>query len=489
MDLTVSGLPHSTINGDARMKVLPVVLAGGSGSRLWPLSRKSRPKQFLPLVSGQSMLQETLSRLNGLDMLQPIVICNDEHRFMVAEQLREIDLQAHIMLEPVGRNTAPAIALAALYATQSHKDPVTLLILAADHAIQNKAAFQEAISLAAIEAEQQKLVTFGILPTYPATGYGYIKASRIDSISDARAVEGFVEKPDLPTAEAFMQSGEYYWNSGMFAFQASVYLRELEAYRADIFQACVNAIATVCNDLDFIRIDAKAFVECPSESIDYAVMEKTQHASMVPMDVGWSDVGNWSALRELKAKDAQGNDCHGDVWLQDCENNSVYATQRMVAAVGVKNLIIVETEDAILVADQSHCESIKSLVNRLTDAGRPEADSHKEVFRPWGKYVSLGEGERFQVKRITVRPGGRLSLQKHYHRAEHWIVVSGTAQVVRGEETYMVTENESTYIPCGEVHRLDNPGCIDLELIEVQSGSYLGEDDIVRLEDVYGRSK
>ncbi|QEW06252.1 mannose-1-phosphate guanylyltransferase/mannose-6-phosphate isomerase [Nitrincola iocasae] len=471
------------------MKVLPVVLAGGSGSRLWPLSRKSRPKQFLPLVSGQSMLQETLSRLNGLAMLQPIVICNDEHRFMVAEQLREIDLQAHILLEPVGRNTAPAIALAALYATQSLKEPVTLLVLAADHAIQNVAAFQEAIMLAATEAEQQKLVTFGILPTYAATGYGYIKAESINSASAARAVEGFVEKPDLPTAQAFMQTGEYFWNSGMFAFQASVFLQELETYRPDIHQACVNAIATAGSDLDFIRIDAQAFSDCPSESIDYAVMEKTRHASMVPLDAGWSDVGNWAALRELKSKDAQGNDCHGDVWLQDCENNSVYANQRMVAAVGVKDLIIVETEDAILVADQAHCEAIKTLVNRLSDAGRSEANSHKEVFRPWGKYVSLGEGERFQVKRITVRPRGRLSLQKHYHRAEHWIVVSGTAQVVRGEETYMVTENESTYIPCGEVHRLDNPGCIDLELIEVQSGSYLGEDDIVRLEDVYGRSE
>lgn len=470
------------------MKIVPVILAGGSGSRLWPLSRKSRPKQFLPLISGHSMLQETLLRLKGLDTLEPILICNDEHRFMAAEQLREIDIRAQILLEPVGRNTAPAIALAALQAAKSYAEPVVLLVLAADHAIQNLEVFQQAVRNAAEEAAAGQLVTFGIVPTCAATGYGYIKAGASRS-QVAREVEEFVEKPDASTAETFLASGDYYWNSGMFAFQAERFLAELGVHREDILTVCQQAMDEATVDLDFIRISAERFAACPSDSIDYAVMEKTRHASMVPMDAGWSDVGNWSALRELKSKDAQGNDCHGDVWLEASENNSVYATQRLVAGVGIKDLIIVETEDAVLVAHQSECESIKTLVNRLSQAGRPEPDTHKEVFRPWGKYVSLGEGDRFQVKRITVKPGARLSLQKHYHRAEHWIVVSGTAQVVRGTETFMVTENESTYIPCGEVHRLDNPGCIDLELIEVQSGSYLGEDDIVRLEDVYGRSE
>lgn len=468
------------------MKIVPVVLAGGSGSRLWPLSRKSRPKQFLPLLSEHTMLQDTLRRLQGLDTLDPIVICNDEHRFMAAEQLRELGVNAQILLEPVGRNTAPAIALAALHAQQHYQEPVVLLVLAADHAIQQVDAFQAAVKKATEVAATGRLVTFGILPTYPATGYGYIHAGET-SAAGVASVNAFVEKPDLATAESFIASGQHFWNSGMFAFQASDYLKELKAHRSDIYQSCELAMQQASVDLDFIRVPVEAFTACPSESIDYAVMEKTQHASMVPMDAGWSDVGNWASLSELKDKDAQGNDTQGDVWLEESANNSIHATNRMVAGIGINNLIIVETDDAILVADKTSCESIKTLVNRLIEAGRSEPDTHKEVFRPWGKYISLGEGERFQVKRITVKPGGRLSLQKHYHRAEHWIVVSGTAEVVRGDQTFLVTENESTYIPCGEVHRLDNPGCIDLELIEVQSGSYLGEDDIVRLEDVYER--
>lgn len=468
------------------MRIVPVLLAGGSGSRLWPLSRKSRPKQFLPLLSENSMLQDTLLRLKGLNTLDPIVICNDEHRFMAAEQLREIGVNVQILLEPVGRDTAPAIALAALYAQQHYQESVVVLVLAADHAIQQVDAFQVAVKKAIEVAASGRLVTFGIVPTYPATGYGYIHAGEASEIG-VSSVNGFVEKPDFSTAESFIDSGHYYWNSGMFAFQAGDYLQELRQHRKDIYLSCELAMQQASIDLDFIRIPLAEFEACPSESIDYAVMEKTQRASMVTMDAGWSDVGSWASLSELKTKDSQGNDTQGDVWLENCQNNSIYATNRMVAGIGINNLIIVETDDAILVADKSSCESIKTLVNRLKNEGRSEPDNHKEVFRPWGKYISLAEGEGFQVKRITVKPGESLSLQKHYHRAEHWIVVSGTAQVLRGDQAFLVTENESTYIPCGEVHRLVNSGCINLELIEVQSGSYLGEDDILRIEDVYSR--
>ena len=467
--------------------ILPVIMAGGTGSRLWPLSRQLNPKQFLKLCGDSTLLQQTLSRLDGLHTAAPSIICNEDHRFMVAEQLRQLSVsQASILLEPVGRNTAPAIALAALNAARNGQDPV-MLVLAADHFIEDQSAFQQAVKEAEELALQDKLVTFGIVPTQPETGYGYIQ--RGSALPEqGYQVARFVEKPDSATAQGYLDSGDYYWNSGMFMFKASVYLQALQEFRPDILDACKHAFEAGSQDLDFVRVDAAAFADCPDDSIDYAVMEKTRDAAVIPLDAGWSDIGSWSALWEIGTKDEQGNVCKGDVLNIGSSNSLVYAESKLVATVGVDNLVVVETKDAVLVAHKDRVQDVKKVVEAIKNDGRHEHMNHREVYRPWGVYDSIENGERYQVKRITVKPGAKLSVQMHHHRAEHWVVVSGTAKVTNGDKTFLVTENESTFIPIGEVHALENPGKIPLELIEVQSGSYLGEDDIVRFEDKYGRA-
>ncbi|WP_103035914.1 mannose-1-phosphate guanylyltransferase/mannose-6-phosphate isomerase [Castellaniella caeni] len=467
--------------------ILPVVLAGGSGTRLWPLSREHKPKQFLSLVGSQTMLQQTILRLNGVDdRLAPIVICNEQHRFLAAEQLRQIgQADATILLEPVGRNTAPAIALAALRATAQGDDPL-LLALAADHVITDISAFHQAIMQARSLAVAGRLVTFGIVPDRAETGYGYIE--RGAPIAAGWGVTGFVEKPDARRAAEYLSTGRYYWNSGMFLFKASRYLSELGRCRPDMLATCRDALAGAAQDLDFVRVDAVAFERCPSDSIDYAVMEHTQDAVVVALDAGWSDLGAWAALSNVLDCDGDGNCSQGDVLMNQVRNSLIHAESRLVAAVGVQNLVIVETKDAVLVASKDQVQHVKKIVEQLRDEGRTEHVRHRDVYRPWGAYDCIGTGSRYQVKKITVNPGAKLSVQKHHHRAEHWVVVSGTALVTNGEKTYLITENESTYIPIGQVHSLENPGVIPLELIEVQSGSYLGEDDIVRIEDRYGRT-
>ncbi|MGN5006708.1 mannose-1-phosphate guanylyltransferase/mannose-6-phosphate isomerase [Aeromonas sp. 96A] len=469
-------------------RLIPVIMAGGSGSRLWPLSRELYPKQFLQLDGEATMLQATVNRLNKLACAQPLVICNEDHRFLVAEQLRHLNKLAHnIILEPAGRNTAPAIALAALTALQTagdSEDPL-LLVLAADHVIRDEEGFITSVRQAISHAEAGKLVTFGIVPTHPETGYGYIR--RGAEQSGAFAVAQFVEKPDVATANEYLACGEYYWNSGMFLFRASRFLAELKAFRPDIYAACVQAVGTINPDLDFVRVDKSAFVACPSDSIDYAVMEKTTDAVVVPMDAGWSDVGSWSSLWDISDKDEVGNVFRGDVIQHGCANNYVFAESGLVSLVGVDNLVVVQTKDALLVVDKQKVQDVKKIVEYLKASGRTEHQVHREVYRPWGKYDSIDNGQRYQVKHISVKPGEKLSLQMHHHRAEHWIVVSGTAKVTNGERTFLVTENESTFIPVGSVHSLENPGKVTLEVIEVQSGSYLDEEDIVRLEDRYGR--
>ncbi|MFQ1840373.1 mannose-1-phosphate guanylyltransferase/mannose-6-phosphate isomerase [Aeromonas veronii] len=471
--------------------LIPVIMAGGTGSRLWPLSRELYPKQFLQLDGEATMLQTTIRRLRGLCAENPVVICNDEHRFLVAEQLRAINkLANNIILEPAGRNTAPAIALAALTALQTaseSSDPL-LLVLAADHVIRDEVAFTAAVQAAILHADAGKLVTFGIVPTSAETGYGYIKRGAATGDTHAAyCVAQFVEKPDQKTAEHYLSSGDYYWNSGMFLFRASRYLTELQQFRPDIYAACVEAVGTVNADLDFVRVNKAAFLSCPSDSIDYAVMEKTADAVVVPMDAGWSDVGSWSSLWEISDKDINGNVSHGDVLQHNSQNNYVFAESCLVTTVGAQNLVIVQTKDAILVADKHQVQDVKKIVESLKASGRREHHIHREVYRPWGKYDAIDNGERYQVKHITVKPGEKLSLQMHHHRAEHWIVVSGTASVTHGDSVQLVTENQSVYIPVGQIHSLENPGKILLEMIEVQSGSYLGEDDIVRFDDRYGR--
>jgi mannose-1-phosphate guanylyltransferase/mannose-6-phosphate isomerase len=435
------------------------------------------------------MLQDTVARLEGLEELAgPVVVCNEEHRFLVAEQLRQIgsDPQA-IILEPIGRNTAPAVAVAAARILEQGgkgEDPI-LLVLPADHVIRDPAAFRSAVEKGARLASSGKLVTFGITPDQPHTGYGYIKSA---SGEGSAAVEQFVEKPDSETAARYVDSGNYYWNSGMFMFRASRYVAELREHRPDIVKACVAAVAAAKPDLDFLRLGKEAFERCPADSIDYAVMEKTRDAVVVPMDAGWSDVGSWSSLWEATDHDGDGNVLVGDVLVEGAENCYLYSSDRLVAAVGLADCIVVETKDAVLVAPKDRSQDVKQLVDRLKAQGRGETALHREVFRPWGSYDSIDYGDRFQVKRITVKPGAKLSLQMHHHRAEHWIVVKGTARVTRGEDEFLLGENESTYIPMGTTHRLENPGKVPLHLIEVQSGSYLGEDDIVRYEDTYGRT-
>jgi mannose-1-phosphate guanylyltransferase/mannose-6-phosphate isomerase len=467
----------------------PVILSGGAGTRLWPLSRELYPKQLLALTGTRTMLQQTALRLEGLGAAAPVIVCNEAHRFLVAEQLRQLKLEPHaIVLEPAGRNTAPAIALAAHAALKgasaSDPDPV-LLVLPADHVIKDVPAFQRAVRQALPAAAAGKLVTFGIVPTAPETGYGYIQRGAASGA--LHAIARFVEKPDAARAAEFLASGDYYWNSGMFMFGARRYLSELARFAPEIARVCEAAFAAARADLEFTRIAPEVFASCPSDSIDYAVMEKTADAVVVPLAAGWSDVGSWAALHDATEGDAHGNVTHGDVISEDSAGNYLYSESRLVSTVGLRDHVVVETKDAVLVAPKNRVQDVKKLVSQLKERGRYEHSLHREVFRPWGSYDSIEAGSRFQVKRLKIKPGAQLSLQLHHHRAEHWIVVAGTARITRGEEEFLLEENQSTYIPIGMKHRIENPGTIMLEIIEVQSGSYLGEDDIVRFEDRYGR--
>ncbi len=471
------------------MRIHPVVLCGGSGTRLWPLSRSAYPKQFLRLAGEHSMLQETIGRTSGLaEIAAPTIICNEDHRFLVAEQLRAIGVKPRaLLLEPMGRNTAPAVAAAALSLTRDDPDAL-MLVLASDHVIRDRASFHRAIRLAAAAADTGLLTTFGIVPDAPETGYGYIqRGASVPRLESTFAIGKFVEKPDRPDAERMLASGDFYWNSGMFMLKASVFLEELQAHKPEVLAAVRKALEASREDLDFCRLDKAAFAESPSISIDYAVMEKTTRGAVIPAQMGWSDVGSWDALWEIQEKSSDGNVTEGDVMTERVRNTYIKAETRMVAALGVEDLVIVETADAVLVARRDAAQDVKLLVDRLKADGRTEHMLHRRVYRPWGSYEGIDAGGRYQVKRLTVNPGQQLSLQLHHHRAEHWIVVSGTAKVVRGEEEILLTENQSTYIPLGVKHRLENPGIVPLQLIEVQSGSYLGEDDIVRFADVYNR--
>jgi len=467
--------------------LIPVILSGGAGTRLWPLSRELYPKQLLALLGPRTMLQQTALRVAGLDCVAPVVVCNEAHRFLVAEQLRAIKLAPRaIVLEPFGRNTAPAIALAALAALRDagSVDPL-LLVLPADHVIRDTARFQHAVRTAIPAAEQGQLATFGIVPGTPETGYGYIQRGAPQGA--VYAIARFVEKPDLAHAQQFLAAGDYYWNSGMFLFRAGRYLSELARLVPEMAAACRAAFESGRADLDFTRVDADAFERCPSDSIDYAVMEKTAGAVVVPLDAGWSDVGSWSALYEASDADADGNVAHGDVLQEDSSGCYLYAESRLVATVGLRDHVVVETKDAVLVAPRNRVQDVKKLVNRLKEQGRYEHSLHREVFRPWGSYDRIESGPRFVVNRVRINPGAAQSLQQHHHRAEHWVVVSGTARITRGEDIFLLEENQSAFIPIGVIHRIENPGRIPLHLIEVQSGSYLGDDDIVRLKDEYGR--
>ncbi|MFH1154611.1 MAG: mannose-1-phosphate guanylyltransferase/mannose-6-phosphate isomerase [Pseudomonadota bacterium] len=467
--------------------IVPVILAGGSGTRLWPLSRELYPKQLLNLTDQNTMLQNTMLRLSNLpDMGDPVVVCNEEHRFMVAEQLQAIGVKsASILLEPVGRNTAPAIAVAALQILSAGIDPI-MLVLPADHVIRNIDKFLKALEHGVRYAQKDSLITFGIIPESPETGYGYIqKGDRLDPA--ASTIAKFVEKPDLSTARKYLESGNFCWNSGMFMFKASVIIGQLERFAPDIVSACRTALENSREDLDFIRLNRDAFASCPSDSIDYAVMEKTGAGVVVPVDAGWTDLGSWDSLWHAGVRDENQNVILGDVLTHATHNSYFNSESRLIAAVGVDNLIVVETRDAVLVASRDKVQDVKQIVGMLRKQGRSETSSHKRVYRPWGSYETVDISHRFQVKRITVKPGAKLSLQKHFHRAEHWTVVSGTALVTQDDKEILLKEDQSTYIPLGVTHRIENPGKIPLELIEVQSGSYLGEDDIVRFEDVYGR--
>ena len=468
--------------------MIPVVLSGGSGSRLWPLSRAMHPKQFLNIGADHSLFQATLMRLAKIqgEALMPIVVSSEDHRFHVAEQCRALGVTpSAILLEPVGRNTAPAIAAAVVQALSTGKDDL-LLVLPADHAIENLDALQKAFETGAVAARDGCIVTFGIVPNKAETGYGYIRVA--EKGQSVQLVEAFVEKPDLATAQQYLDDGRYYWNSGMFLFKASVMLEQLRRHSPQVLHAVEAALESAKRDLDFTRLDAQAFSAAENISIDYAVMERSDQVAVVPLDAGWNDVGSWSAVWEIADKDSQGNATHGDVILEATQNAYVHAEHRMVSVLGLDDVVVVETADAVMVAAKDKAQDVKLLVDRIKQAKRTEATSHRKVYRPWGAYDSIDNGPRYQVKRITVAPGQKLSVQMHHHRAEHWIVVTGTAQVTIGDKQIMLTENQSTYIPIGIVHALENPGKIPLEMIEVQSGTYLGEDDIVRFEDRYGRA-
>ena len=471
--------------------IIPVILAGGSGTRLWPLSRKHYPKQLLKLFGDRTMLQQTLLRLQGVpNLAPPIVVCNEEHRFMVAEQLHEIGQQkSSIILEPIARNTAPALALAAIHARTLGDNPI-LLVLSADHMIRDVAVFQAALIDAIQAAELGHLATFGVHPTRPETGYGYIKTLHGSAVKEATffPVAEFVEKPDLKTAEQYLAEGCYYWNSGMFVFQTDVFLRELQAQSPDVIVAAEQAKVWAVQDLDFIRVDKDSFAQAPNISIDYALMEKSKNVVCVPLDAGWSDVGDWKSFWDLSDKDATGNSLIGDSIDIGSTNTLVFSQDKLVATLGVNNLMIINTPDAVLVADKSQAQQVKSIITQIEKQNRSEHLQHREIYRPWGCYDAIDAGDRYQVNRIRVKPGGSLSLQVHHHRAEHWIVVKGTALVQKGDETVLLSENESTYIPVGTKHRLSNPGKIPLEIVEVQSGPYLQDDDVIRYEDSYGRS-
>lgn len=478
-------------------RILPVVLAGGAGSRLWPMSREQYPKQLIGLIGSDSLLQATVLRLKGFrtetaTVEQPIIVCGDEHRFMTADQMRASEVDAHIIVEPARRDTAPALTLAAAAAVKEGEDAI-IVAMPADHAIADVPAFHRAIAAAATHAQDGAIATLGIPPTRPDTGFGYIRLG--DAVdSGAHRIENFVEKPAAELAERYLASGKYWWNSGIFIVRASVWLETLKALEPDIYDACVSAYAQGEADSQFYRPAAAAFEQCPSDSIDYAVMERlSADASLargvvVPLDAGWSDLGSWDAVWDALEKDDDGNAARGRVVFEGSSSSFAHSEKRLIACVGVTNVVVVETDDAVLVADRSRVQEVKSVVTRMRELRAPEADIHRKVRRPWGYYDSIDQGERFQVKRIVVNPGGRLSLQLHHHRAEHWIVVSGTALVTRGNEEFLLSENQSTFIPLGVAHRLENPGKLPLELIEVQSGAYLGEDDIVRFDDVYGRA-
>ena len=471
------------------MQITPVILSGGSGTRLWPLSRKQYPKQYLPLVGDNTMFQETILRLSGLDNLaDPIIVCNANHRFLVSEQCQQIDItNPTILLEPIGRNTAPAIAAAAMQSLKE-KDNSVLLVLSADHVIQGVEAFHYAINIAFKQAQDGKLVTFGIVPTDANTGYGYIKSSK-ENIDGSYKVEEFVEKPDLETARSYLEQGNYLWNSGMFMLQADVLIDELSEQSPNIVSSVIDAVSNAEKDLNFIRLDKKTFESSPSDSIDYALMEKSDNVVVVPLDAQWKDIGSWSVLHDIGTKDTNGNVIKGDVIVQDTTNTYINANHHMVATIGVDNLIVVDTPDATFIAAQEKAQEVKSIVEVMQSNGRNEGTTHRKVYRPWGWYDSIEVGKNFQVKRLHVNPGAKLSLQMHHKRAEHWVVVSGTATAINGEDVLTLTEGDSTYIPIGTTHGLENKTNEQLEIIEVQSGTYLGEDDIIRFEDIYGRSK
>jgi mannose-1-phosphate guanylyltransferase/mannose-6-phosphate isomerase len=470
--------------------MIPVILSGGSGSRLWPLSRKQFPKQFLALTGEDTLFQQTIKRLRLPGMQPPLLVCNQEHRFIVQEQLKEQQLETQAtLLEPFGRNTAPAVAIAAMKLLAEGRDEL-LLILPADHVLDDQPAFEAALQLAGKAAERGEMVLFGIPASRPETGYGYIRSMPDDSLPRGVVrVQSFVEKPDETRARAFVESGDYFWNSGMFLFRASRYLEELKQYDADIYDTCLLALERSRVEDDLVLIDAATFECCPDNSIDYAVMEKTRRACLVPLDAGWNDVGSWSSIWDVHAKDGNGNVTKGDVMVHNSRNCLVHGNGKLVSVIGLDDIVVVETKDAMMIARRDHGQDVKTVVNQLDARGRCETQNHCEVYRPWGSYDSVDMGGRFQVKHISVKPGATLSLQMHHHRAEHWIVVSGTAEVTCDDKVFLLTENQSTYIPMTSVHRLSNPGKIPLEIIEVQSGSYLGEDDIERLEDIYGRSQ
>jgi len=468
--------------------LIPVILSGGAGTRLWPLSRELYPKQFLPLVGDRTMIQDTALRAVDLpEVTAPVVVCNEAHRFLVAEQLRQVGIEPRsIILEPIGRNTVPAVAIAALAATSGGaQDNALLLVLPADHVLTDVAAFRKAVATAIPAAREGRLVTFGIVPAYAETGYGYIRQGLArGAVHD---VAEFVEKPDAARAKTLVASGDYLWNSGMFLLPAKAYLDELGRLDSVMLASCRKAYDSAVRDLDFVRLDKAAFESCRADSIDYAVMEKTSRAAVVPLAAGWSDVGSWASLQDALTPDAAGNVTRGDVVVEGSSNCLLYSTDRLVAAVGLDEHVVIETKDAVMVAPKRRVQDVKRLVERMKQSGRTEPNLHREVFRPWGSYDSVDAGPRFQVKRLTVKPGATLSLQKHQHRAEHWVVVKGTARITRNEEVFLLQENQSTYIPIGAVHRIENPGTETLQIIEVQSGGYLGEDDIVRLDDNYGR--